>query len=58
MPKGVALTIGINQIDPGHYGTSGNLSGCEPDAKAVAEMATALGFARTETLLTGDATRA
>lgn len=58
MPKGVALTIGINQIDPGHYGTSGKLSGCEPDAKAVAEMAKALGFARTETLLTRDATRA
>jgi len=55
--KGFALAIGLNQVDPAHYsGWSGNLTGCEPDAAVMADIAAKQGF-QTETLLTAQATR-
>jgi len=57
MAKGVALTIGLNSVDPGHYqGWSGDLAACEADARDMAQIAKSRGFAVT-TLLTKAATR-
>lgn len=53
---GRALSIGINTIDPSHYGTNGRLLSCENDAKAIASIAEKKGFI-VKTLLTRDATR-
>jgi len=40
MPKGLALTIGLNSVDPKHYGGwSGDLNACEADARDMAEIA-------------------
>jgi hypothetical protein len=56
-PKGIALTIGLNSVDPGHYaGWSGDLKACEFDANDMAEIARKSGF-EVKTLLTEDATR-
>jgi hypothetical protein len=56
-PKGIALTIGLNSFDPNHYnGESGELFGCENDARDMADIAHANKFEVT-TLLTKDATR-
>lgn len=56
-PKhGYAIAIGLNAIDPAHYGTNGALSGCEPDANDMASIAAALGYPVTK-LLTAQATR-
>jgi hypothetical protein len=58
MPKGAALTIGLNSVDPGHYqGWSGDLIACEADAHDMAQIARSRGFS-TSTLLTKNATRA
>ncbi|MCU0637479.1 MAG: caspase family protein [Methanothrix sp.] len=59
MPKkGIALTIGLNSVDPKHYaGWSGELAACEADARDMAKIATSKKF-QVETLLTKDATRA
>ena len=58
MPKGLALTIGINAVDPGHYGGwSGPLNACEADAEDMASIAKSRRFGVT-TLLTKNATRA
>ena len=41
MPQGLALTIGLNSVDPAHYGGwSGELTACEADAEDMAEIAT------------------
>lgn len=57
MPKGIALTIGLNSVDPGHYdGWSGPLNACEADAKDMAHIAELCSF-ETNTLLTTAATR-
>jgi hypothetical protein len=57
MAKGIALTIGLDSVDPGHYeGWSGPLNACEFDAKDMAEIANKEGF-KTSTLLTKAATR-
>jgi len=56
-PVGYALAIGLNQVDPNHYGGwSGNLTGCEPDAEDMRDIAQSRGLTTT-TLKTGDATR-
>lgn len=56
MPKGYALHIGLNSVDPDHYdGWSGPLSGCHNDAKAMHEI-TAPRYKKHELLLDGDAT--
>jgi hypothetical protein len=57
MPNGVALTIGLNSVDPRHYqGWSGNLNACEADAMDMAEIAKSQKF-KVKTLFTRAATR-
>ena len=56
MARGIALTIGLNSVDPKHYaGWPGELNACEADAEDMASIANAQQF-QTETLLTKDAT--
>jgi hypothetical protein len=55
--QGLALTIGLNAVDPRHYGGwSGKLTACEADAEDMAAIATSRGFGVT-TLMTKAATR-
>lgn len=57
MPKGIALTTGLNAVSPTHYGGwSGELNACEADAGDMAEIVKAKGF-DVKTLLTKEATR-
>ena len=57
MSKGIALNIGLNSVDPNCYeGWSGPLNACEADAKDIADLARAQGFAAAK-LLTKKATR-
>jgi len=58
MATGVALTIGLNSVDPNHYqGWSGPLNACEADAEDMAAIAKSCGFQSIKTLLTHSATR-
>lgn len=58
MAKGMALTIGLNAVDPKHYGGwSGELLACEADALDLAEIAQSVGFSA-DILHTQAATRA
>jgi hypothetical protein len=54
---GIALCIGLNRIDPAHYGSSGILFGCENDANDMLAIAKTKGFTG-DTILTEKATRA
>jgi len=57
MAKGLALTIGLNAVDPRHYqGWSGELNACEADARDMANIARARKIA-VQSLLTKRATR-
>jgi len=57
MPKGLALTIGLNAVDPKHYaGWDGALNACEADADDMADIAGTRKFT-VKTLLTKSATR-
>lgn len=57
MAKGIALTMGLNSVDPAHYGGwSGDLTACEADAQDMADIAHSKGFDVTK-LLTKQATR-
>ncbi|MGH2720201.1 MAG: caspase family protein [Actinomycetota bacterium] len=56
MPQGLSLHIGLNEIDPAHYGTNGQLAGCHNDARDMAAMAKAQGYQSLGTMLDGDAT--
>ena len=57
MPKGIAVCIGLNSVDPGHYqGWNGPLTACEADAEDMAGIASDKGMAVTK-LLTKNATR-
>jgi hypothetical protein len=57
MPKGLALTIGLNAVDPKHYaGWDGTLNACEADADDMADIAKMRKFT-VKTLLTKTATR-
>lgn len=57
MAKGIALALGLNAVDPKHYGGwDGQLNACEADAEDMAAIATAKGFA-VSTLLTRAAGR-
>jgi metacaspase-1 len=57
MAKGIALTIGLNAVDPKHYqGWSGELNACEADAHDMADIAKSKGY-KVKTLLTKTATR-
>ena len=45
MVKGLALTIGLNFVDPTHYaGWDGQLSACEYDAEDMTDVAKSRGF--------------
>jgi hypothetical protein len=55
--KGISLHIGVNSVDPGHYGGwSGPLKACEFDAEDLRELADGQGYTSTA-LLTQNATR-
>ena len=57
MAKGLALTIGLNAVDPRHYaGWSGRLQACEADAHDMADIARSRKFT-VQRLLTRRATR-
>lgn len=57
MPKGIALTVGLNSVDPKHYGGwSGDLNACEADAMDMSEIATSNKF-EVKQFLTKSATR-
>ena len=57
MAKGMALTIGLNAVNPRHYeGWKGELNACEADEGDMAEIALAQKF-KVQTLLTKRATR-
>jgi hypothetical protein len=57
MAKGLALTIGLNSVDPKHYcGWSGDLNACEADAQDMAEIAKSMKY-KVTTLLTKSAKR-
>lgn len=56
-PRGLAIAIGLNSVDPAHYGGwSGVLQACEFDAEDMAAIAVAQGF-EAKKLLTAAATR-
>ena len=58
MAKGIGVHIGLNRVDPAHYGGwSGPLTACEADAEDMAAIARDEGYAA-QTLLTAAATRA
>jgi hypothetical protein len=58
MAKGLTLTIGLNSVDPKHYGGwSGELNACEADAEDMASIGKSRKFV-VKTLLTKAATRA
>ena len=56
MAHGISLHIGLNSVDPAGYGGwSGDLGGCEPDARDMQKLAASLDY-KTNMLLTEDAT--
>jgi hypothetical protein len=57
MSKGISLHIGLNKVDPAHYGGwSGPLNACEADAEDMYAIARDLGYKST-ILKTSEATR-
>ena len=57
MATGLALTIGLNSVDPHHYaGWAGELNACEADAEDMVAIAKSGKF-EVKTLLTSKATR-
>ena len=44
MAQGRSFHIGLNVIDPNHYGTDGKLAGCHNDAKFMQALAQSLGY--------------
>lgn len=57
MTKGISLHIGLNAVDPAHYGGwAGELTACEFDAEDMATLAESKNFS-SNTLLTKQATR-
>jgi hypothetical protein len=58
MSKGIALTLGLNSVNPKHYGGwSGELNACEADAEDMASIAKSRKF-RVTRLLTAQITKA
>jgi len=55
--KGIAVTIGLNEIDPKHYGGPMRLRGCVNDANEISELAADEGFDCKPPLLDAKATR-
>jgi metacaspase-1 len=59
MPKGHALVIGLNEVDPNHYdGWDGALNVCEADANKIQAYLKKQKFGNIKKLLTKEATRA
>ncbi|MEH6887688.1 caspase family protein, partial [Priestia megaterium] len=57
MPKGFSLHIGLNSVDPQHYGGwDGKLGACEADAEDMELIAKSLHYNNVSTLLTAKAT--
>src|SRR5687767_3051000 len=56
MTTGISLHIGVNEVDPDHYGSKHQLDGCENDALAMANIASARGFTKITRLLSREAT--
>jgi hypothetical protein len=57
MAKGYSLHLGLNFVDPRHYGGwDGELAACEFDANDMADIARGQGYAETTVLLTKEAT--
>jgi hypothetical protein len=57
MPKGIAINIGLNSVDPDHYnGWDGQLNACEADADDMRQIAQSQGFDAQAFILTKDAT--
>jgi len=54
MARGISIHIGVNAVDPAHYGSSFPLYGCEADAAAWMRLAGSLGYL-SRALLTGSA---
>ncbi|MCP4382834.1 MAG: caspase family protein [Hyphomicrobiales bacterium] len=44
MRKGLSLHVGLNRIDPGHYGSDGALAACIADAEDMRDLAKGRGF--------------
>ena len=55
--KGIAVTIGLNEVDAKHYGERMLLRGCVNDANEIKEIAADQGFACNDPLLDAEATR-
>ena len=55
--NGWSLNIGMNKIDPGHYGDDGELFACHFDAEDMARIARERRFEKVELLLDDQATR-
>jgi hypothetical protein len=56
MPRGISVHIGLNEVDPNHYGGwDGALAACEFDANDMEALAQSRGFETTK-LLTADVT--
>ncbi len=56
MARGRSLHIGLNRIDPSHYGTDGALAGCHNDAHDMEAIAGGLGYDPRAVLLDEQAT--
>lgn len=56
MARGRSLHIGLNKIDPAHYGDDGALAGCHNDARDMESLAKSQGFEPRVSLLDDAAT--
>lgn len=57
--KGYSLHIGLNSVNPAHYGGwSGPLKACEADANDMQQIAQSMGYTKITKLLTAQGTRA
>jgi metacaspase-1 len=56
--KGLSLHVGLNEIDPTHYGNNGELNACISDAEAMRDLAKAQGFDVMNVLTNSQGTRA
>jgi hypothetical protein len=56
MARGISINIGLNRVDPDHYGGPMLLEGCEFDARDMADIARAVGFEPPTLLLSPQAT--
>lgn len=43
-PVGISIHLGLDRVDPGHYGSDLALPSCANDARAMAQLADALGY--------------